>query len=264
VVVCAVGGALGGSVSSDLPGAGVDEPGVVAAEQDQVVQRGVAAADRVLEVMGVAHHRGPGAAREPAVGVAGDQGLPDGGDDQALRPADVENLGGGAHDGGDEVSQRIRRIAMAVSCSPVSVRANPDCVRSSSRFIVPVTASSIRTQWSRGSRTSSALGSGAANRITVALISAAPSVLQRPLIQAPAGLVLGDGQMPAEVRGPFQPVERPALLPQASNGQFAYEEPDRKVFCGRLSYGRDAVRGGGRWRSSGPPGTEEKRWRTTC
>jgi hypothetical protein len=31
----------------------------------------------------------------------------------------------------------------------------------------------------------------------------------------------------------------------ASNGQLASEEPDRKAFCGRLSYRRDAVRGGG-------------------
>jgi hypothetical protein len=31
---------------------------------------------------------------------------------------------------------------------------------------------------------------------------------------------------------------------RASNRRLAYEEPDRKAFCGRLSYRRDAVRGG--------------------
>ena len=76
---------------------------MVSAEQDQVVQGRVAAVGPVLEVVGVAGHRWSSAVREPAVGVSGDEGLPDGCGDQALGAADVEDLRGRAEDGGDQV-----------------------------------------------------------------------------------------------------------------------------------------------------------------
>ncbi len=120
-------------------------------------------------------------------------------------------------------SQQIRRMVDAESCSPVSVVPNPAWVRRSSRSMVRVSrgvapcawgstsvvwscrqasarASSIRVPWSRGSRpscpqpgmvqlwgsqTGPVVGWGAASGIRVALIWAASSVLQRPLIQAP-------------------------------------------------------------------------------
>src|SRR5680860_1282423 len=62
-----------------------------------------AAVDPVPDVVGVAHHRWPGAAGEAAVPVAGDQGLPDRGGDQPLGPADVEDLGGATEDGRDDL-----------------------------------------------------------------------------------------------------------------------------------------------------------------
>ena len=92
-----------GPVLSDGPGAVVDESVVVAAEQDHVAQGGCAAVDPVLDVVGVAHDRWAGAVREAAVAVAGDEGFPDRGGDQALGAADVEDLGVGAEDGGDDV-----------------------------------------------------------------------------------------------------------------------------------------------------------------
>ena len=83
---------LGGAVSLDGPGAGMDEAVVMATQQDHVVQRGFAAVDPVLDVVGVAHQGWSGAVREPAVLVASDQRLPDRCGDQALCAADVEDL----------------------------------------------------------------------------------------------------------------------------------------------------------------------------
>ena len=96
-------GVVVGGVEPDLPGGVVDEAVVVAAEQDHVVQAGGAAVGPVLEVVGVAHQGWAGAVGEGAVLVAGDQGSPDGGGDQAVDAADVEDLGVGAEDGGDQV-----------------------------------------------------------------------------------------------------------------------------------------------------------------
>jgi hypothetical protein len=56
----------------------------------EVVQGGGAAEEPVDDVVGVAHHRGPGAARERAVDVAADQGPPDRGGDEPVGAADVE------------------------------------------------------------------------------------------------------------------------------------------------------------------------------
>ena len=76
---------------------------VVPAQQHEVVQGGGAAVGPVGEVVGVAHHRWPGAAGERAVPVPADQGPPQGGGDEAVRPADVEDLAVGAEGDGDDV-----------------------------------------------------------------------------------------------------------------------------------------------------------------
>jgi hypothetical protein len=62
----------------DLPRPGVDQPVVVAAEQQHVAQRGLAPVDPVLDVVGVAQGRA-GAVVEAAVAVAGNECFPDGG-----------------------------------------------------------------------------------------------------------------------------------------------------------------------------------------
>ncbi len=66
-------------------------------------ERGVAAVGPVDDVVGVAHHRGSGAAGEGAVGVPAHQGPPQGGGDQALGAADVEDLAVGAEGDRDQV-----------------------------------------------------------------------------------------------------------------------------------------------------------------
>jgi hypothetical protein len=86
----------------DGPGSGVDEPVVVAAQQDQVLQRGGSAVDPVHDVVGVAHDRGAGAAGEPAVPVPGHQGPPDRRGDKPLLTADVEDLPAAAEHDRDE------------------------------------------------------------------------------------------------------------------------------------------------------------------
>jgi hypothetical protein len=68
----------------------VDDPVVVPAEEHEVVEGVGAAEDPVDDVVGVAHHRGPGAAGERAVHVAADQGPPDGGGDEPVGAPDVE------------------------------------------------------------------------------------------------------------------------------------------------------------------------------
>ena len=57
----------------------------------------------VDDVVGVAHHRGSGAAGERAVPVAADQGPPQRWGDQAVGAADVEDLAAGAEGDRDEV-----------------------------------------------------------------------------------------------------------------------------------------------------------------
>ena len=76
---------------------------VVAAEQDEVEDGGLAVVGPVDDVVGVAHEGWPGAAGEGAVGVAADQGGPEGGGNEAVGPADVEDLSVGAQVDGDEV-----------------------------------------------------------------------------------------------------------------------------------------------------------------
>ena len=89
-------------VEADVPGGGVDQRVVGAAEQHQVVECGVAAVGPVLDVVGVAGDGGSGAAGEGAVLVAGDQGVPEGSGDESAGAAEVEELGLGAeHDGQD-------------------------------------------------------------------------------------------------------------------------------------------------------------------
>jgi hypothetical protein len=90
-------------VESYLPGGVVDGAVVVAAEQGEVVEGGVAAVGPVGEVVGVAHQGWAGAAGEGAVLVAGHEGGPQGGGDQAVGAAEVEDLAGGAVDGGDDL-----------------------------------------------------------------------------------------------------------------------------------------------------------------
>jgi hypothetical protein len=79
-------------VDSDVPGGGVDQGVVVAAEQDQVGQGGGAAVGPVVDVVGVAGDRWAGAAREGAVSVAGEQCVPEAVGDQSGRAAGVEDL----------------------------------------------------------------------------------------------------------------------------------------------------------------------------
>ena len=76
---------------------------VVPAQQHQVVQAGRAVVGPVHDVVGVAHHRGLGAAGERAVPVAADQGPPQRGGDEPVGAADVEDLAAGAEGDGDDV-----------------------------------------------------------------------------------------------------------------------------------------------------------------
>ena len=79
-------------VDPDLPGGVVDDPVVLPAEQDEVLELGLAAVCPVGDVVGVAHDRGPGAARERAVLVAADDCPPERRGDEAVQAADVEDL----------------------------------------------------------------------------------------------------------------------------------------------------------------------------
>jgi len=81
----------------------VDESVVVAAEEGEVVQAGGAAVGPVVEVVGVAHEWWAGACGEGAVLVAGDQGAPEGGGDQAVQAADVEDLAATSEDDRDHL-----------------------------------------------------------------------------------------------------------------------------------------------------------------
>ena len=90
-------------VEADLPGGVVEDAVVFAAEQDEVVEVGGAAVGPVDDVVGVAHDRWAGAAGEGAVSVAGDQGAPQGGGDQSVGAADVEDLAVGAEADRDEL-----------------------------------------------------------------------------------------------------------------------------------------------------------------
>ena len=76
---------------------------VFAAEQDEVVEGGLAAVGPVDDVVGVAHHGWAGAAGEGAVVVAGDQGAPQGRGDESCGAGDVEDLAVVAEADGDEV-----------------------------------------------------------------------------------------------------------------------------------------------------------------
>ena len=81
----------------------MDDPVVMAAQEGEVVELRLTAVDPVEDVVGVAHGRWSGAAGERAVSVADDEGGPDRGGDQAAEPAEVEDLGVGAEDGGDDL-----------------------------------------------------------------------------------------------------------------------------------------------------------------
>jgi hypothetical protein len=94
-----VGVPVGGDLS-DLPGAVVDHPVVVAAQQYTVVQAGRAAVCPVGDVVAVAPAGWPVAAGEGAAAVAQDQGAAEGSGEQAALLADVEDLAGAAEDGG--------------------------------------------------------------------------------------------------------------------------------------------------------------------
>ncbi len=73
------------------------------AQQHQVVQGRGSPVGPVLDVVGVAGDGWSAAAGERAVPVSEDQGVPQGGGDQAVGAADVEDLSSGAEDGGDHV-----------------------------------------------------------------------------------------------------------------------------------------------------------------
>lgn len=103
-------------VEADLPGGVVDHPVVSSAEQGEVVEAGVAAVGPVVEVVGVAHQWGAGAAGGGAVGVAEDEGAPEGGGDQALGAADVEDLAVGAEDGGMRAASQASRSLSILLC----------------------------------------------------------------------------------------------------------------------------------------------------
>ncbi len=94
---------MSGGVEGDLPGSGVDEAVVVAAQEQQVVEAGGSVVDPVDDVVGVAHQGWASTSREAAVLVAGDEGFPDRGGDEPAEPADVEDLAAGAQDDGDDL-----------------------------------------------------------------------------------------------------------------------------------------------------------------
>ena len=96
----------------DGPVAVVEVGVVAAAEEGEVVDRGDAAADPGLQVVGVALD-GRGSAHDTAL-VAGVQGAAHSGGDEALGAADVEGFGVGAEDEGDDLaSQAMRRMVAA-------------------------------------------------------------------------------------------------------------------------------------------------------
>src|SRR3954452_16255914 len=90
-------------IDADFPRGMVDDPVVVSAEQDEVVEAGLAAGYPVADVVGVTHHRWPVAAGERTVSVADDQGGPDPSGDGSSGAAHVEGFATGAEDGGDDL-----------------------------------------------------------------------------------------------------------------------------------------------------------------
>jgi hypothetical protein len=81
----------------------MNQPVVMSAQEDQVLQAGRAAIGPVNDVVRVGHHRRSGAVGEPAVLVASDECPPDGGRDEAAHPPDVEHLGVGSQHSGDDL-----------------------------------------------------------------------------------------------------------------------------------------------------------------
>ena len=77
---------------SILPSCLMDEHVMVPAEQDQIVELGLAALAPVLEMMGVAPIRRLVAAGKDASHVPSGEGRTQGGCDQSLRPPHVERL----------------------------------------------------------------------------------------------------------------------------------------------------------------------------
>jgi hypothetical protein len=90
-------------VESDFPGCVVNDPVMVAAEENKVPEAGLAAVGPVLDVVGVAHDRWSGAAGEGAVPVAQDQGGPDGEGDQASGAAHIQGFAVARENGGDDL-----------------------------------------------------------------------------------------------------------------------------------------------------------------
>ena len=90
-------------VDPDLPGGVVDDPVVLAAEEDEVVELGLAAVGPVGDVVGVAHRGGSGAAGEGAVLVAADDCPPERRRAAAVQAADDEELTAAAQRSRDPV-----------------------------------------------------------------------------------------------------------------------------------------------------------------
>src|SRR4051794_2585996 len=90
-------------IDADFPWGVVGDAVVVSAEQDEVVEVGLAAGCPVSDVVGVAHRRWSVAAGERTVSVADDQGGPDPSGDGSSGAAHVEGFATGAEDGGDDL-----------------------------------------------------------------------------------------------------------------------------------------------------------------
>ncbi len=92
-----------GGVDPDLPGGGVQQGVMPAAQHHQVVQVRRTTIDPVDDVVGVAGDRQPPAPWECAPAVPQHQGVPLAGGDQPLRPAHVQHLTLAAQHGGDDL-----------------------------------------------------------------------------------------------------------------------------------------------------------------
>ena len=100
-------GQCGGSTvggESDLPGRVVNRAVMVPAQEHQIRQRRGAAVDPVADVMGMSHHRRPGAAGEGAVPIASHERGPDRRGDESVGAAHIQRAAVGVQEDADEVA----------------------------------------------------------------------------------------------------------------------------------------------------------------
>ena len=79
-------------IEPDFPGCVVDDPVMMPAQEDEISELGLSVEQPVSDVVGVAHHRWPVAAREGAVPVPGHEGGPDRLGDRTTGASDVEGF----------------------------------------------------------------------------------------------------------------------------------------------------------------------------